>query len=479
MRTDAASTLKTTAALAALLSCLLINDCTVGPKFQRPEVTTPAAFRFQESPAEANSIADVAWWGVFDDRALQALISEGLKNNYDLQVAVARIEQARELVAAARSEGKPQIGYQGFVEGENVITPGQRSVGSVNYGAFGGLLSAAWEIDVWGRIKHSTEAAQANLLTQEDVRRGVMLTLVSDMAAGYFRLRELDRELEIAEDSSRTYKRTLDLFTYRFQAGKDSELPVTRTQAAYDSSFANIATIKREIAQQENALSVLAGRSPAPIERGRSLTEQVMPQTPVGATTDLLKRRPDILAAEQVMVGANAEIGVAEANFYPKVGLSALVGGEGVGVGNGATGFGLWNLALSAAGPIFTGGRLEAIYRQRQAFWDETVAEYRKTVEVAFQETSDALIAQQTLVKRRAALEGQTRSLRHSLDLALLRYDAGRASYFEVLEAEQQLYPAEFELAQTQQDQLIAVVNLYKALGGGWNMTPEQWSEPK
>jgi len=302
---------------------------------------------------------------------------------------------------------------------------------------------------------------------------------VSDTAAGYFRLRELDRELAIAEESTATYKKTLDLFTYRFQAGKDSELPVTRTQAAYDSSYANIAALTRQIAQQENALSVLVGRSPGPIERGKLLTEQVTPQTPVGATTDLLKRRPDILAAEQVMVGANAEIGVAEANFYPRVGLSSLLGAEGVGVGNGLSGFGLWSLALNAAGPIFTGGRLEAIYRQRQAFWDESVAQYRKTVQIAFQETSDALVAQKTLVGRREALESQIKSLRHSVDLALLRYDAGRASYFEVLEAEQQLYPVEYELAQTQQDQLIAVVNLYKALGGGWNTATDDWAKPQ
>jgi outer membrane protein, multidrug efflux system len=454
-------------------------SCSVGPEYQRPAVTTPESFRFQESPVEANSIADVAWWGVFEDKALQGLIAEGLKNNYDLQVAVARIEQARDLVAVAESEGKPQIGYQGFAQGQNVITPGAHSITSINYGAFGGLLNAAWEMDIWGRIKHSTEAAQANLLGQEDVRRGVMLTLISDIAAGYFRLRELDRELVIAQDSTNTYKKTLDLFDDRYQAGKDSELPVTRTRAVYDSSLANIAALKRQIAQQENALSVLAGRSPGPIERGQLLTEQVTPQTPVGATTDLLKRRPDVLAAEQVMVNANAEIGVAEANFYPRVGLSTLVGAEGVGIGNGLSGFGVWSLALSAAGPIFTGGRLEATYHQRQAFWDESVAEYRKTVQVAFQETSDALVAQQTLVKRREALETQIASLRRSVDVALLRYDAGRAGYFEVLEAEQQLYPAEYDLAQTQQDQLIAVVNLYKALGGGWSMTPEQLSKPQ
>jgi multidrug efflux system outer membrane protein len=189
----------------------------------------------------------------------------------------------------------------------------------------------------------------------------------------------------------------------------------------------------------------------------------------------LLRRRPDILQAEQTMVAANAEIGVAVANFYPTIGLSALAGGSGVAIGSGVHGFGVWAAALNAAGPFFTGGRLDAQYHERQAFWDETVAQYKKTILTAFQEASDALIAQQTLVKERENLEAQVKSLRHSIDIALLRYDAGRSSYFEVLEAEQQLYPAEYELARTQQNQLVAVVNLYKALGGGWNLATEQW----
>jgi multidrug efflux system outer membrane protein len=224
---------------------------------------------------------------------------------------------------------------------------------------------------------------------------------------------------------------------------------------------------------------VLVGRDPGPIQRGRLLTEQTMPPTPVGETTALLKRRPDILAAEQTMVNANAEIGVALANFYPKIGLSALVGGDGVTFGSGVQGFGIWGLALSAAGPIFTGGRLQAEYHQRQAFWDETVAEYRKTILTAFRETSDALIAEQTLVGQREKQEAQIVALQQSLSIARLRYDNGRASYFEVLEAQQQLYPAEYELAQTQRDQLLAVVSLYKAVGGGWNVEDGAWARPQ
>jgi multidrug efflux system outer membrane protein len=461
--------------LVIVLPVLAIADCTVGPDYKRPDVAIPQEFRSQVGPSEANSLADLAWWNVFQDKALQNLITQALQNNYDLQVAIARIKQAREVVAEVKSQALPQIGYQVSAQGQTAIVAGQDSVGTTTYGVFSGLLNAAWEFDVWGRIRRETEAAQANLLGQEDVRRGVMLTLVSDLAAGYFQLIELDRELGIARESVTAYQKTYDLFNDRFQGGKDSELPVTRSRAAFESANANISTLTRQIAQQENALSILAGVPPGTIRRGRALTEQVMPQTPVSSTTELLRRRPDILQAEMTMVAANAEIGAAVANYYPTIGLSALAGGAGVGIGSDIHGFGVWAAALNAAGPLFTGGRLDAQYHQRQAFWDETVAQYKKTILNAFQETSDALVAQQTLVKERENLETQVQSLRHSIDIALLRYDAGRSSYFEVLEAEQELYPAEYELARTQQNQLVAVVNLYKALGGGWNLAPEQW----
>ena len=461
----------TLAALAALLPAMLAAGCATGPEYKKPDVVTPTEFRSQAQEADATSIADAPWSSVFNDEALRNLITQSVTANLDIQVAIARIDQARALVDVAHSGSSPQLGYQGFVGGENTLVPGRNSADTVSYGSVGALLNATWEMDVWGRIRHSTDAAKAHLLAQEDVRRGVMLTLVADVAAGYFRLLELDRELAIAEDSARVYKQTLDLFTARFNAGRDSRLPVERALANYDACAARIEDLKRAIAQQENALSVLAGGYPRSIERGRGLTEQSMPPTPLGATTDLLQRRPDILEAEQNMIGANAEIGVAVANYYPRIGLSALLGGQGVDIGSWQ-GFGLWNLALGAAGPIYTGGRLQAVTRERQAYWDETVAQYKKTILAAFRETSDALIAQQTLVVRRSALERQVADLQHASDLALMRYDSGRASYFEVLEAQQQLFPAQDALAQAQRDQLVAVVSLYKALGGGWKTPP-------
>jgi len=333
---------------------------------------------------------------------------------------------------------------------------------------------------VWGRIRRSTEAATAGLYAEEDVRRGVMLTLVSDVAANYFLLIELDRQLAIAQESATVYKGTLDLFTQRFEAGRDSKLGVVRAQAAYDSSNAAIAALQRAITQQENAICVLLGTYPRHIERGTQLEQQAMPATPVGLTSDLLQRRPDIMQAEQVMIGANAEIGVAVANYYPRIGLSALYGGQGVDVSDlFKSNFSIWSIAAGLTGPIFQGGRLKATVQAQQAFWDESIAQYKKTVTGAFRETSDALIAQQTLVTQRTALEGQVKANREAVDLATQRYTGGRANYFEVLDAEQSLFPSENALAQTQRDQLIAVVSLYKALGGGWNLKDDEWSQPR
>jgi outer membrane protein, multidrug efflux system len=449
----------------------------VGPDYKRPDPAPVEEFRSQIGPAENASLADSPWWAVFKDPQLQRFIAEALARNYDLQLAVARVDQARSLVWVAASPFYPQAGYQVFGGRERIFLPVENGNGNLTYNAFGWLLNATWEIDVWGRIRRSTEAARANLFAQEDVRRGVMLTLVSDVATGYFRLLELDRELVIARESSKTYKQTLDLFTQRFEFGKDNKLPVERAQAAYDSSIANIAALSRAIVQQENALSVLLGVYPGEIERGIELTEQSFPNTPVGLTTDLLQRRPDIMQAEQTMIGANAEIGVAVANFFPRIGITALYGGQSPNIGDVFdSSFSIWNIAGGFAGPLFQGGRLIESYHAQQAFWDQTIAQYKQTILVAFQEVSDSLVAEQTLVDQRAALIHQVNSLRESVDLSLLRYSAGRASYFEVLEAEQLLFPAEDALAQTQRDQLLAVVKLYKALGGGWNLSDVQWN---
>ena len=473
-----ATSSKTPLILAVSFLAAGLAGCMVGPSYKRPDVAPVKEFRSQVGPSEASSLADQPWWQVFNDKALQALISEGLANSYDLQVTVARIDEAAAQVGIVRADLYPQVNYQALATRQRSFVPLQPPV-NLTYNSFGLGASAAWEIDVWGRIRHASDAARANLFAQEDVRRGVMLTLVSEIAAGYFLLIELDRELAIAQDSAAVYKRTTDLFSQRYEAGRDSKLGFVRAQANLESSTATIAALQRAITQQENALCVLVGAYPRPIARGMVLTQQSTPATPVGMTTDLLQRRPDILQAEQVMIGANAEIGVAVANYFPRIGLGALFGWEATRPEDlFKSAWEVWGLAANLTGPIFQGGRLRSAKQAQEAFWRESIAQYRKSVTVAIQETSDALIAQQTLVGQRAAEERQVASLKESVDLSLQRYNAGRASYFEVLEAEQQLFPSEDALAQTQRDQLLAVVNLYKALGGGWNLKGEDWGQP-
>ena len=449
----------------------------VGPNYERPEVKPVGEFRSQIGPSEAESLADLPWWKVFDDRVLQVLIVTALTNNYDLQLAVARVGQARALVGVAASQFYPQIEYQGQAERRRAFFPTNgAAAGNITFDSFAGLFSAVWELDVWGRIRRSTEAARANLLAQEDVRRGVMLTLVSQVAAAYFRLIEFDRELEIAHNSSKVFKDTLLLFTQRYEYGLESKLPVARAQAAYESSIAQVASLNRAIAQEENVISVLLGAYPEAIGRRSQLTAQTTPVTPLGLTSDVMWRRPDILQAEQTMIGANAQIGVAVANFFPRIGLAALYGGQSENIEDiFNSSFSIWNIAGGVVGPVFQGGLLLETYYAQQAFWDSTVAQYKQAILVAFREVSDALIAQQTLGYQRAALEGEVAALKQAVDLSLLRYRAGRASYFEVLEAQQLLFPAEDALAQAQRDQLLAVVDLYKALGGGWNLSDTQW----
>ena len=469
----------TPALLTASLLAAGLAGCAVGPDYKRPSVPSVHEFRSQVGATEAASLSDLPWWQVFNDKALQDLISEGLANSYDLKVTVARIDAAGAQLGIVRADLYPQVVYEAIGARQKSFVPVVQSQ-NLTYNTFGVAASAAWELDLWGRVRRATESARANLLAQEHVRRGVMLTLVSEIASGYFLLIELDRELAIAQESADTYKRTLDLFTQRFQAGRDAKLAVVRAQANYNSSRATIAVLQRAITQQENALCVLIGAYPRPIARGTVLPQQTTPATPVGLTTDLLERRPDILQAEQIMVGANAEIGVAVANYFPRLGLSALFGTQATRPEDlFKSSFSVWGIGANLAGPIFQGGRLQAAYHAQQAFWDESIAQYKKTVTVAFQETSDALIAQQTLVTQREALQGQVDALREAADLALQRYDAGRATYFEVLEAQQQLFPSENALAQTLRDQLVAVVSLYKALGGGWNLKDADWTAPR
>ena len=453
------------------------TSCAVGPNFLRPTVTAPADYRGQVQPSEATSIADLPWWEVFQDDVLQQLILEALAANYDLKIAVQRVEQARALATVARSPFYPQIGYQG--SGGRQRQPQVLDTPGATYNFFYGAFALAWELDIWGRIRRSSEAAQQSLLATEEFRRGVLLSLVTGVAQAYLALLELDRELEIARETTASFQETLDLFTRRYEGGVGNKLQVERAQAALAQTQAQIPDLERLIVVQGNALSVLLGRNPGPIPRGTPLVERpVPPATPPGLPSALLERRPDVLAAEHSIASANAQVGVAVANFFPQIGLTALYGGQSTELSNLVKGnFSIWNIAGNAAGPLFQGFSLFGRYRAQKAFWEETKANYEQAVITAFSEVSNTLTAQSKFAEARSAQEVAVHAYQESVRLARIRYDSGLASYFEVLDAQQLLFPAEIALAQVQLNQILTVVTLYRALGGGWQLPDEQWTQ--
>jgi outer membrane protein, multidrug efflux system len=460
---------------AALVAALLLSGCAVGPNYERPPLVSPDTFRGETAPPSASSLADLPWWEVFNDPTLVALIEESLQNNYDLHVAVARVEQAYAGVGVARSELFPQFGYlfdasrgRGTIFG-SVTTTGAATTGNL----FLAALNVSWEIDIWGRIRRATQAAQGQLLATDAARRGVILSLVAGVAQAYFELRELDAELEITRSSVETYQKTLALFTRQFQGGVASKLEVDRAQAALSEAAATVPRLEAQIVAQEDQLCVLLGRPPGPIPRGALLIDQKMPspEIPAGLPSALLERRPDLVQAEEIAYSANANVGVSIANFLPTIGLTSIYGSQSTQLSNLLTkGTGIWGVAGQAAGPLFRGGQLYYSYKGARATLEETQALYQGTVLTALQEVSDSLVARQKLIESREQQGVAVTALEESVRLSLLRYTDGLSNYIEVLDAEQQLFPAQTTLAQFERDQLLAVVQLFKALGGGWSL---------
>ena len=464
-------------AVTVLFTSVILTSCSFGPLYQRPTTAVRDDYRGHTEILETTSFADLAWWEVFRDDALSGLIQEALRNNYDLRVAASRVEQARALYGVARAEFFPQVGYEGGI-GRSAHTS-QLSVqvprGQESY-AFKGIFNLAWEFDVWGRIRHSTDAAIADLLASEEFRRGVVLSLVSDVAQAYFELREFDLELEIARRTTASFQTTLDLFSRRLQLGVASKLETARAEAALASTSATIANLERFIVAKVNKIAFLLGRPPGAIPRRIGLTDNMFPpRTPPGLPSQLLERRPDIRQAEQALIAANARVGVAYANFFPRIGLTSLFGGASADIEKVFLDSGnIWATAVQLGGPIIQGGRLSSLHQAAIAQWEQARLRYEQAVITALREVSNALINQQKLAEVRKDLERAVAALQESVRLSTLRYSGGFAGYFEVIESQQQLFPAENALAQTRRDQLIAVVQLYKALGGGWAAYAEQ-----
>src|SRR6266436_3463406 len=458
----------------------LLAGCAIGPDYKRPPVAEPPTFRGQAT-TEAASLADLPWWEVFQDTILENLITEALGNNYDVRIAAARVQEARAQFVVSRSDLYPSLDYSAGVSRGKITPgvaggPGGPAPSTSNF--YSATLAMSWELDIWRRIRRSNEAARANLLATEDARRGVWLTLVSDLAQAYFELLALDVRLQIARDSTDAYQSTYNVFQDRLRVGAASKLETSRAEGALGAAQASIPQLESDIVAKENQISILLGRNPAPIPRGLPMYAQaVVPTVPAGLPSALLERRPDLWQAEQQLVGANARIGVAKAEFFPKLSLTALFGTASPEVsaltGGTAT---IWAVAGMFSGPLFNAGRTLGTYRASIAQWEQARLQYEQAVLGALREVSDALTALAKLTDAEAGQDTAVRALADAVDHATDRYRQGLASYYEVLEAQQQLYPAQITLAQIRQDRLLAYVRLYKALGGGWSLSDAQWT---
>ena len=457
--------------LAPLSFAIILSSCEVGPNYERPPVNAPKAFR-GEMEASSQSFADLPWWTVFHDENLQSLIKTALTNNYDLQIAVTRVDQARAIAAQARSQFFPQVNYAGTAaKGKNVSNNAPAPTGASGT-VFAADINASWEIDLWGRIRRLNESARAQFFASEEARRDVMTSLIAEVAQDYFQLLALDQQLVIARQSADSYAQSLKIFTERLQGGVASKLETSSAEALMDSAAATASGLEQQITLEENQLSVLLGKNPDAILRENSTFEgQIPPEVPVGLPSALLERRPDIRAAEQQLRSANAQVGVAAANFFPQLNLTALFGDVSPEL-TAFTGGGdvAWGIAAGLTGPLFHGGQLQAQYAQARAVREQFALQYQATVLNAFQEVSDALVSREKSAQIQTQQSHAVDAYRDAVAISLDRYRVGNADYYEVLQTQQLLFPEELSLVQTQLNQLLAVVQLYRALGGGWQV---------
>jgi multidrug efflux system outer membrane protein len=458
---------------AAALCAALATGCAVGPNYHRPQVPTPPNHRGLEGPAGAESLADVPWWQVFDDPALQGLLREAIANNYDLRTASARVMEARAQAGVAKSFLFPQVGASVGYTGTQVSRksdPPQAGPDDKTFQNWNLGFTLSWELDLFGRIRREKESAFAVYLSTEQGRRGVLITLVGDVASTYFQLRELDLELEIARHTLALNQETVDFYGKRLRGGVSNRLELDQAEANRALTAATIPDIQRQIALTENALSILLGRLPGPIERGAVLGDQhTPPSVPAGIPATLLERRPDVAQAEDLLVASNADVGAAKALFFPTINLTGLVGGASHDLSNivkaDST---VWSLGAGLFQPIFQGGRIKHNYEAAQARFDQALAQYQKAALSGYREVADSLVTIDRLKEIRDEQEKGVVALRDASQLARARYDQGLANYLEILIADQSLFQQELQVARTRGAQLVALAQLYRALGGGW-----------
>jgi multidrug efflux system outer membrane protein len=460
--------------IALILPLLFVSltGCAVGPNYKKPNASVPTAYRGlsdeQATRTSPDSLGDQKWWDIFQDKELQGLIRTALQNNYDLRIAAARVLEARAQLGITRADQFPSLSGGGNITSQRLAASGlipgfQQTTGQLS-------VSAAWNLDFWGRYRRATEAARATLLANEWARQEVIATLVANVASGYFQLRELDLELEISKRTLSSRKDSLELTTLLTEHGIDTMLDQRQAEQLVYTAAAQVPDFERQIEQQENTLSVLLGNNPGAIPRGLGLTEQPhAPEVPPGLPSALLERRPDIHEAEQNLIAANAQIGVARAAYFPQISLTGTGGYQSSALTSLFTGpAGIWNFGGSFTQPIFEGGRLKSNVRLAEAQREQMLLTYQQAIQGAFRDVSNALIAYRKNREFRIQEEKLTESAGDAAKLSEQRFKAGATDYLEVLTNETNYFTDQLALAQAQNNEVQALVQLYKALGGGW-----------
>jgi len=467
-----------TTVLSVAVACALAG-CMMGPDYKRPDVDTPQAYR-----VEVKSAADLinsAWWEQFEDPVLNELIKTALAENKDVRIAASRVEEFLGRYGVTRSQLFPQVATQFGAGSQRISTLTQPAVASTQSNTFDTYsldLGMSWEIDLWGKLRRATEAARAELLATEQARQTVILSLTSGVAISYVTLIDLDRQLVIAKSTADSRGEFFRIIKLRFEGGVVSEVELNQARSDYEFALSTVPVIEKQMAQQENALSVLLGRNPGPIARDRTLDKLVLPQVPADLPSSLLERRPDIRQSEQLMVAANARIGIAKAQFFPTISLTAILGTASSALGNLFKGASqTWSYGGTVTQPIFTGGNLISQLRVAESQQKTALLQYQKSIQTAFQEVNDSLIDQTKTREQLAAQARQVDSLRNYARLARLRYDNGFTSYLEVTDAETKLFNAELQYAQSQGQLFFALINVYKSMGGGWVVEADRMTD--
>lgn len=460
--------------IAAL--CVALAGCVVGPDYKRPAVAAPKAFQYTTLHAVDSS--DTLWWQQFGDPVLDRLIDEALAHNSNIAIAAANVQQAAAVLTQTRSQFFPQVGY-GVGGGRERTREPAFAAQLPNYPnpttAYQAALQASWEIDLWGRVQRQSEAVLADVLATEQARRGVILSLVAQVANSYLQLRGLDAQLAVAQQTLQTYAESVDLFKLQFEYGQVSQMNVAQAESQYETAAAQIPLIESQIAQTQNALAVLIGRDPGPITRGKSVNDLKLPSVPAGLPSQLLERRPDLLQSEQQLIAANAQIGAAKALYFPTISLTGAFGGASSELSNLFKGSArTWSYAGSIVGPIFTFGAVSGQVAQAEAGQLAALENYQLSIRNAFADMDNALIANSKLRQQLAAQVRLVAALKQYNELARLQYEGGYTGYSTVLQAEQALFPAELNQASIRASLFASAVNIYKAMGGGWVTQADQ-----